>query len=179
MNHQQDYRVTLSNVFEILLIAECQDKPEPIDRDNSMSFNLDHTKNQHLEPFEETNPRIVPDNRTYQEATMFGKKVWIIGDNHLSRMKRNIFKKSVNVGKTCFNVFKMSHLRDWLFTFYQHFTKNSLNIVVIYRFRWFNNEIKDKLNAEESRLVHVTLILAWRKTVIVVMKMTFKKHFPI
>ena len=75
MNHQQDYRVTLSNVFEILLIAERQDKPEPIDRDNSMPSYLDHTKNQHLEPFEETNPRIVPDNRTYQEVPMFGKKV--------------------------------------------------------------------------------------------------------
>ena len=40
------------------------------------------------------------------EATKFGKKICVIGDSHLNRMKGNIFQKSVNGWKTYFNVFR-------------------------------------------------------------------------
>ena len=50
--------------------------------------------------------RIKPGRRTYSEATKFGKKICVIGDSHLNRIKRNIFQKSVNSGKTYFNVFR-------------------------------------------------------------------------
>ena len=36
LNHQQEYRVPLTNSFEILPIEECQDKQVPTDEDNSM-----------------------------------------------------------------------------------------------------------------------------------------------
>ena len=29
LNHKQDYRIPMSNSFETLPVAECQDKPEP------------------------------------------------------------------------------------------------------------------------------------------------------
>ena len=41
--HQQDPRIPLSNSFEILLMEESQDKPEPNDEENSMSTFFDHT----------------------------------------------------------------------------------------------------------------------------------------
>ena len=40
------------------------------------------------------------------EATKFGKKICVIGDSHLNRIKDNIFQKSVNGGKTYFHVFR-------------------------------------------------------------------------
>ena len=42
LNHQQDSRIPLRNSFEILLIEECQNKPEPTDEENSMSSSFDH-----------------------------------------------------------------------------------------------------------------------------------------
>ena len=48
---------------------------------------------------------MVPGRRTYSEATKFGKKICIV-DSHLNRIKTNIFQKSVNGGKTYFNVLR-------------------------------------------------------------------------
>ena len=41
LNHQQDYRIPLSNSLETLPIDQCQDKPEPTDEDNSMLPSFD------------------------------------------------------------------------------------------------------------------------------------------
>ena len=43
LNHQQDSRIPLKNLFEILPIKECQDKPDPDNEENSMSPSFDHT----------------------------------------------------------------------------------------------------------------------------------------
>ena len=40
------------------------------------------------------------------EATKFGKKICVIGDSHLNRVKRNNDQKLVNRGKAYFNVFQ-------------------------------------------------------------------------
>ena len=63
------------------------------------------TNNQY-EPLAQRKARIIPSRRTYVEATKFGKKICVVGDSHLNRIKRNIFQKSVNGGKTYFNVFR-------------------------------------------------------------------------
>ena len=42
LNHQQDYRIPLSNSFETLPIEEYQDKLEPTYEDNSMLPSFDH-----------------------------------------------------------------------------------------------------------------------------------------
>ena len=35
---------------------------------------------------------MVPGNKTYASATKYGKKIVVIGDSHLKRIKRNLFK---------------------------------------------------------------------------------------
>ena len=64
------------------------------------------TNNQYEEPLVQKKAHIVPGRRTYSEATKFGKKICVIGDSHLNRIKDNIFQKSVNGGKTYFHVFR-------------------------------------------------------------------------
>ena len=46
------------------------------------------------------------------EAIKFGKKIYVIGDSHLSRIKRNIFQKSVKGGKHTLMLLKALRLRD-------------------------------------------------------------------
>ena len=64
------------------------------------------TNEQYEEPLEQRKARVVPGRRTYSEAAKIGKKICVIGDSHLNRIKRSIFQKSVNGGKTYFNVFR-------------------------------------------------------------------------
>ena len=132
LNHQQDSRIPLRNSFEILSIEECQDKPEPNDEEKSMSPSFDHTtskrrqkkqstkhnkqpeaditNNQYEESLVQRKARIVPGRRTYVEATKFGKKICVISDSHLNRIKRNIFQKSVNGGETYFKCFSKRNI---------------------------------------------------------------------
>ena len=131
-NPQQDSRIALRNSCEILSTEECQDKPEPTDEENSMSPSFDHTSskrrqkkqspkhnkqpeayitnNQYEEPLVQKKAHIVPGRRTYSEATKFGKKICVISDSHLNRIKWNIFQKSVNGGKTYFNCFSRRNI---------------------------------------------------------------------
>ena len=133
LNHQQDSRIPLRNSFEILPVEEFQDKPEPNDEEKSISPSFDHTTskrrqkkqstkhnkqpeanitNNQYEPLAQRKARIIPGRRTYVEATKFGKKICVIGDSHLNRIKRNIFQKSVNGGKHTLMFFEALHLRD-------------------------------------------------------------------
>ena len=128
LNHQQDSRIPLRNSFEILPIEECQEKPEPADDENSMSPSFDYasskrrqkkhstkhkkqpeayiTSNQYEEPLVQRKALIVPGRIIYLEATKFEKKICVIGDSHLNRIKDNIFQKPVNGGITYFHVFR-------------------------------------------------------------------------
>ena len=110
LNHQQDSRIPLRNSFEILPVEEFQDKPEPNDEEKSISPSFDDTasnkqqtetnitNNQYEEPLAQRKARKVPGRSTYVEATKFGKKICVIGDSHLNRIKRSIFQKSVKGG---------------------------------------------------------------------------------
>ena len=73
---------------------------------NTNNHRLNITNNQYEEPLIQRKARIVPGRRTYLEATRFGKEICVIGDSHLNKIKRNISQKSVNGGKTYFNVFR-------------------------------------------------------------------------
>ena len=70
------------------------------------------TNNQYEEPLLQRKVRIVPGRITYLEATKFGKKICVIGDSHLNRIKRNIFQKLVNGGKHTLMFFEVLYLRD-------------------------------------------------------------------
>ena len=118
LNHQEDSRIPLRNSFEILPVEEFQDKPEPNDEEKSISPSFDDTasnkqqtetnitNNQYEEPLAQRKARKVPGRSTYVEATKFGKKICVIGDSHLNRIKRHIFQKSVNGRKIYFNIFR-------------------------------------------------------------------------
>ena len=56
------------------------------------------TSEQYEETLKQREARIVPGRRTYSEATKFGKKICVIGDDHLNSAKRNISQKSINGG---------------------------------------------------------------------------------
>ena len=133
LNHQQGYRIPLRSSFETLPIEEWQDKMESTDEDNLMlpSFDLATSKRrqekqstkhnkepgayitseQYEEPLEQKKESIVPGRRAYSEATNFGKKIRVIVDSHLNRIKINIFQKSVNGGKHTLMFFEVLHLR--------------------------------------------------------------------
>ena len=112
LNHQQCSRIPLRNSFEILPIKECQDKLESNEKSISPSFDLTPSKgrqkkqstksnkqaeanitnNQYKEPLVQRKAYIVPGRRTYVEATKFGKKICVIGDSHLNRIKEYLSK---------------------------------------------------------------------------------------
>ena len=115
MNHQHDYRILLSNSFETLPIED------PTNEDNSTLPSFDPaiskrrkkkkltkhqkqreaciTNDQYEEPLEQRKTCIVPEKRTDAKATKLGKKISLVGDRYLNRIKRNIFQKSVNRGE--------------------------------------------------------------------------------
>ena len=49
--------------------------------------------------------KIVPGNRTYANAAKQGKKVCLIGDSHLKRIRKNAFNRSINNGNAYINCF--------------------------------------------------------------------------
>ena len=120
LNHQQDYRIPLSDSFETLAITNRdQDKPKPTDEDYSMISLFDRaaskrtqktlltkrhkqpkahiTNYQYEESLEQRKALVVPGRKTCSVATKFGKKNCVIVDSHLSRIKRSIFQKSALV----------------------------------------------------------------------------------
>ena len=88
--------------FIIQLVKEDKKKQSPRHNKQPEAY---ITNNQYKKPLVRRKTRIVPGRRTYSEATKFGKKICVIGDSHLHRIKRDIFQKSVNGRKTYFNVF--------------------------------------------------------------------------
>ena len=172
LNHQQDSRIPLRNSFEILSIEECQDKPEPNDEEKSMSPSFDHTtskrrqkkqstkhnkqpeaditNNQYEESLVQRKARIVPGRRTYVEATKFGKKICVIGDSHLNRIKRNIFEKSVNRGKTYFNVFRGATSKRLNHYILPTLHEDQPDVVLLHvDSKYINNQTKDRINTEK------------------------------
>ena len=172
LNNQQDSRIPLRNSFEILPIEECQDKPELNDEEKSMSPSFDHapgkkrqkkqstkhnkqpeaniTNNQYEESLVQRKARIVPGRRTYVEATKFGKKICVVGDSHLNRIKRNIFQKSVNGGKTYFNVFRGATSKRLNHYFQPTLHEDQPDVVLLHiGSNDINNQTKDRINTEK------------------------------
>ena len=49
--------------------------------------------------------KTVPGNRRYASATRYGKKICIIGDSHIKRIKKNVFNGSISNAKAYINCF--------------------------------------------------------------------------
>ena len=84
------------------------------------------------------------------EATKFGKKICVIGDSHLNRIKRNIFQKSVNSGKTYFNVFRGATSKRLNHYILPTLDKDHPDIVLLHiGSNDINNQTKDRINTEK------------------------------
>ena len=84
------------------------------------------------------------------EATKFGKKICITGDNHLNRIKRNTFKKSVNGGKTSFNVFRGATSKILNHCILPTLHEDHPDVVLLHiGSNDINNQMKDRINTEK------------------------------
>ena len=105
---------------------------------------------QYEEPLEQKKACVVPGRRTYSEATKFRKKICVISDSHLNRIKTNIFQKLVNRGKTYFNVFQgatSKRLNHYILTTLH---KDQLDVALLHiDSNDINNQMKDKINTEK------------------------------
>ena len=70
------------------------------------------TNNRHEKYLHQNNARIAPTERTYAEATKFGKKTDVIGNSHLNGTKRNTFQKLFIEGEHALMIFEVIYLRD-------------------------------------------------------------------
>ena len=53
----------------------------------------------------------VPGNRSYSSTTKFGKKICVVGDSHIRRIKRNLFNNSLCEGKAHLNGFSGASIK--------------------------------------------------------------------
>ena len=53
----------------------------------------------------------VPGNRSYSSTTKFGKKICVVGDSHIRRIKRNLFNNSLYGGKAHLNCFSGTNIK--------------------------------------------------------------------
>ena len=53
----------------------------------------------------------VPGNRSYSSTTKFGKKICVVGDSHIRRIKRNLFNNSLCEGKAHLNGFNGANIK--------------------------------------------------------------------
>ena len=84
------------------------------------------------------------------EETKFGKKICVVGDSHLNRIKRNIFQKSVNGGKTYFNVFRGATSKRKNHYILPTLHENQPDVVLLHiGSNCINNQVKDRINTEK------------------------------
>ena len=82
-------------------------------------------------------------------ATKFGKQTCVIGDSHLNRIKRNIFQKSVNKGKTYFNVFRGATSKRLNHYILPTLREDQPDVVLPHiGSNHINNQTKDRINTE-------------------------------
>ena len=63
------------------------------------------------------NIKIAPGNSTYASMTKYGKKLCIIGDSHIKRVRRNVFNNLTENGKPYLKSFrgaKVQHLHHFI-----------------------------------------------------------------
>lgn len=115
-----------SNVFSPLYI---EDKNENIDfsasglpQNNQQVSTLNVTSNQvqnrrpnvcitenYIQNF---NPPTIPGNSSYATRAKIGKKIFVVGDSHIKRMKRLDFNKKLNSGKAFFKTFSGANTKQ-------------------------------------------------------------------
>ena len=109
------------------------------------------TNDQYEEAFEQREVRIVRGWRTYSEATKFGKKICVIGDSNLNRIEGIILQKSVNRGKTHFNVFRGATFKRLNHYILPTLHEDQPDVLLLHICsNDINNQTKDKINIEKQ-----------------------------
>ena len=63
------------------------------------------------------NQRVAPGNKTYASAAKYGENIMVIGDNHLKRMKQNLFNNVFENAKKFIKYFggtKSEHMKHYV-----------------------------------------------------------------
>ena len=55
--------------------------------------------------------KVLPGNRSYASTTKYGKKICVVGDSHISRIKKNLFNNSVRNGKAYLSSFRGANIK--------------------------------------------------------------------
>ena len=62
--------------------------------------------------------KVVPGNRSYASTTKYGKKICVVGDSHISRIKKNLFNNSIRNSKAYLNSFRGANIKRLNHFFY-------------------------------------------------------------
>ena len=66
--------------------------------------NINHNTN--------SKPNVVPGNRSFSSATKYGKKVMLVGDSHLKRIKRKLFNDSIENEKCYIKSYSGANIKE-------------------------------------------------------------------
>ena len=109
------------------------------------------------------NQRVVPGNKTYSSARKYAKKIVVIGDSHLKRIKRNLFNNSFDNAKSFIKPFggaKTEHMKHYVIP---SLTEPKPDIIVIHV---GGNDInyKNKVNINVNELADniISLVMICR-----------------
>ena len=105
--------------------------------------------------------RTVPGPRSYASATKYGKKVMVVGDSHIKRIKRNLFNNSFENARSYLKSFSGAKTEDM-----KHYIIPSLNeqnpdvIVIHVGGNDINHRNKESINEKElaKNIINVAMI---------------------
>ena len=102
MNHKFKRQLIIISVSKLKTQHLNQELKKPNPRTTVANYN-----NAQIE-----NPVVtVPGNRSYSSTTKFGKKICVVGDSHIRRIKRNLFNNSLCEGKAHLNGFNGANIK--------------------------------------------------------------------
>ena len=124
--NKENYNFESSNVFSPLYI---EDQNENVDfsvnvqpQNNHQIYKSNFTQNhvQSRRPdvcitekyVQNFSPPTIPGNSSYATRTKFGKKIFVVGDSHVKRMKRIDFNKQLRSGKAFFKTFSGANTKQ-------------------------------------------------------------------
>ena len=77
-------------------------------------------------------PEVVPGNRTFSSITKNGKKICVIGDSHLNRIRTYQFNKSITKGKAYLSVFRGATIRRLKYHVIPTLVEDKPDVIIIH-----------------------------------------------
>ena len=102
--------------------------------------------------------KVVPGHRSYASVTRYGKKVCIVGDSHLKRLKKKVFNTSINHAKTYISCFSGANSKRLEYYVSPTLDEDKPDVVVIHvGSNDVNHENFDRINVTEisERIINI------------------------